>query len=143
VRLRIVAVGRVKEPAARALVDEYVGRIRRYCPCDEIELAQSPRLVAAFHKATEGATVVALSSDGETPSSTELARRLDRWASRGKGIVAFLLGGADGIPAAVVAAADARISMSRLTFPHRLARILVAEQLYRALTILRGEPYDR
>jgi 23S rRNA (pseudouridine1915-N3)-methyltransferase len=143
VRLRIVAVGRVKEPAARALCDDYVGRIRRYCPCDEIEITKGPREAAGFAKAIDGATVVALTADGDMVTSAELARRLERFGARGKGVVAFLLGGADGLPAGVLAAAHARISMSRLTFPHRLARILLAEQLYRAFTILRGEPYDR
>jgi 23S rRNA (pseudouridine1915-N3)-methyltransferase len=72
-----------------------------------------------------------------------LAKRVERWSSRGKGIVAFVIGGADGIPADLLSRADARLSLSTLTLPHRLARVVLAEQLYRAMTILRGEPYAR
>ena len=61
---------------------------------------------------------------------------------RGKGVVAFVVGGADGLPAAIVKAAHERWSLSALTFPHRIARLVLVEQLYRAMTILRNEPYD-
>jgi 23S rRNA (pseudouridine1915-N3)-methyltransferase len=88
------------------------------------------------------ATVIALDVKGKSWSSRALAKELERWASRGKGVVAFVIGGADGLPAELMARADARWSLSALTFPHRLARVIVAEQLYRALTIMRGEPYD-
>jgi 23S rRNA (pseudouridine1915-N3)-methyltransferase len=143
VRLRIVGVGRIKEPAARALVDDYIGRIGRYCRCDEIEIdAGANKQQAAFDKALGDATLIALDVLGKSWSSRALAQQLERWASRGKGVVAFVIGGADGLPAEVVARAHARWSLSALTFPHRLARVIVAEQLYRALTIMRGEPYD-
>ncbi|HEX5100948.1 MAG TPA: 23S rRNA (pseudouridine(1915)-N(3))-methyltransferase RlmH, partial [Polyangiaceae bacterium] len=73
----------------------------------------------------------------------ELAARLERWGRRGKGDVAFVLGGAEGIPKALLDGAHARLSLSSLTLPHRLARVLLFEQIYRAFTILRGEPYAR
>jgi 23S rRNA (pseudouridine1915-N3)-methyltransferase len=144
VKLRIVAVGAVKERAARALVDDYLGRIRRACACAEIELrpVAPVRMARALDKALEGATVVALEPTGRELSSRELAARLERLLSTGKGVVAFVIGGADGLPAGVAERATERWSLSRLTLPHRLARVVLAEQLYRALTILRGEPYD-
>jgi 23S rRNA (pseudouridine1915-N3)-methyltransferase len=142
-RLVVVAVGRIKERPLRAMVDEYLGRIRRYVPCDEIELQDAPRqkLELDIAKVTQGATVVALEVDGKALSSPVFAREVERLGSRGKGIVAFLIGGADGIPPEISKKAAERISLSSLTFPHRLARLLLVEQLYRAMTILRGEPY--
>jgi 23S rRNA (pseudouridine1915-N3)-methyltransferase len=89
------------------------------------------------------ATLIALDPAGDAVTSRELARRLEGWVKRGKGELAFVLGGAEGIPEALLKSAHARLSLSKLTLPHRLARVLLFEQLYRAFTILRGEPYAR
>ncbi len=142
-RIVVVAVGRIKERALRAMIDEYIGRLRRYGPCDEIELAEaSPqKLEPAFAKVTSGATTIALEIGGRSLSSEDFARDLERSFARGKGVVAFLIGGADGLPPAVSRAAHAQWSLSPLTFPHRLARLVVVEQIYRAMTIIKGEPY--
>jgi 23S rRNA (pseudouridine1915-N3)-methyltransferase len=144
-RIRIVAVGGVKQRAARELCDEYLARISRYSACEEVELSSAPpaKLAAAFTRATAESNVVALDERGEALTSPAFAQRLERLASRGKGVVSFLIGGADGLPRATLDRADERWCLSRLTLPHRLARVVLAEQLYRALTILRGEPYDR
>lgn len=143
-RLCIVAVGTVKDKALRAATDDYLKRVRRYVACDEVELSSmpGPKLIGAFAKATEQATAIALEVHGRSVNSEQFARDIERYAARGKGIVAFLIGGADGLPAETSKAAADRISLSALTFPHRLARLMLAEQLYRAMTILRGEPYN-
>lgn len=139
-RLVVVAVGRIKERALRAVADDYLARIQRYARAEEIEVKDD----AALERAVPAdALVVALEVDGTAPSSEELAKSVERWTSRGKGVVAFVIGGAEGIPAAVSRRADVRLSLSRLTLPHRLARVVLLEQLYRAFTILRGEPYAR
>jgi 23S rRNA (pseudouridine1915-N3)-methyltransferase len=117
-----------------------MSRLRRYTPCEEREVKGPSDLQGAIPK---DALVVALEVHGDAVTSPELAKRLESWASRNKGIVCFLIGGAEGIPKALSQKADARISLSKLTLPHRLARVLLAEQLYRAMTILRGEPYAR
>lgn len=142
-RILVVAVGRVKDKPLRASIDEYVGRVRRFVPCDEVELddAPAPKLIEKFTQKTLGATTIAMEVLGRTIDSPTFARELERCGSRGKGTVAFLIGGADGIPPAISQAAHARWSLSGLTFPHRLARLVLVEQLYRAMTILRGEPY--
>jgi 23S rRNA (pseudouridine1915-N3)-methyltransferase len=142
-RIVVVAVGRVKDRPLRAAVDEYLGRVRRYVPCDEIELADGPasKLEPAFAKATAEATTIALEVTGRALASDEFAHAVSKAGERNKGIVAFLIGGADGLPPRVSQAASDRWSLSRLTFPHRLARLVLAEQVYRAMTILRGEPY--
>jgi len=140
VRIAVFVVGKLKERAYRELADDYLGRIRRYVRCDELEVKNGEALGRAPQ---EDALVVALEVDGERLSSEELSRRLEQWGSRGKGIVAFLIGGAEGIPKDVSARAHARLSLSSLTLPHRLARIVLLEQIYRALSIQRGEPYAR
>lgn len=142
-RIVVVAVGRIKDRPVRALVDDYAARIRRYTPLDELELADGPttKLVPAFVKATGEATSIALEVDGRPLTSDAFARDLGRAAARNKGVVAFLIGGADGLPRSVSHTAHERWSLSPLTFPHRLARLLLMEQIYRAMTILRGEPY--
>lgn len=143
-KILVVAVGRVKDRPLREALDEYIGRLRRYLPCEEIELADAPaaRLEPAFARATATAsTVIALEVGGRAFTSEAFARELERRGSQGKGVVAFLIGGADGLPPAVSRAAHERVSLSTLTFPHRLARLVLCEQLYRAMTILRGEPY--
>ncbi len=140
-KIRIIAVGRVKSGPEKALVDEYLKRLKRYCACELVELKQNDgeRMV----REASGATLVALDAGGEAPDSRGFARRLERYASQGKGVVAFVIGGAEGLPKQVRAAANATWSLSTLTMPHRLARVVLAEQLYRAMTILRGEPYDK
>ena len=140
VRLIVVAEGRIKDRQLRAVANDYLGRLTRYVRCDEIESKDATGLAKAI---PEGAFVVALEVDGEQLTSSELSLRIERWGARGKGLVAFLIGGAEGIPGPLSARADVRLSLSRLTFPHRLARVMLFEQLYRSMTLLRGEPYAR
>lgn len=142
-RIVIAAVGRVRDKPLRAAIDEYVKRVSRYVACDEVEVPDGPsaKVDAALAKSFTDATVVALDVDGEALDSPAFARAVERWGSRGKGIVTFVIGGADGISDVTRARAHARVSLSALTFPHRLARLVLVEQLYRAFTILRGEPY--
>jgi 23S rRNA (pseudouridine1915-N3)-methyltransferase len=139
-RLVVVAVGKLKERALREVADDYRERVGRYVRCDEVEVASAESLARALPKE---ALVVALEVDGEEVTSSGLARRVERWGSTGKGTVAFVVGGAEGIPRDVSTSAHTRLSLSKLTLPHRLARVLLYEQLYRAMTILRGEPYAR
>ena len=124
----------------RAVASDYLSRLTRYVKCEEIETKDAAGLAKAI---PEGAFVVALEVNGERISSTELSTRLERWGARGKGLIAFVIGGAEGIPSGLSAKADARLSLSTFTFPHRLARVMLFEQLYRAMTLLRGEPYAR
>jgi 23S rRNA (pseudouridine1915-N3)-methyltransferase len=140
VKLVVVAVGRIKERELRAVADDYWARLRHYARCEEIEAKDASALKRSI---PEGALVVALEVDGEQLSSRQLASRVERWGSQGKGLVAFLIGGAEGIPAELSRSANARLSLSTLTLPHRLARVLLLEQLYRAMTLIRGEPYAR
>jgi 23S rRNA (pseudouridine1915-N3)-methyltransferase len=139
-RIVVVAVGKLKDAALRAVAADYIERAARYLRCDEIEVASASKLEAAI---PADAFVVALEVGGLALSSKGFAGKLEAWGRRGKGVVVFVVGAADGIPRAVSDAADAKLSLSTLTLPHRLARVVLWEQIYRALTILRGEPYAR
>ena len=136
----VIAEGRIKERELRAVANDYLARLSRYVKCDEIETKDAAGLAKAI---PDGALVVALEVDGERISSSELSTRIERWGARGKGHVAFVIGGAEGIPRALSTKADVRLSLSTFTFPHRLARVMLFEQLYRSMTLLRGEPYAR
>jgi len=140
VKLFVVAVGKIREKSLRAVADDYLERASHYARVREVEVKSDAELERALPKE---ATVIALDPGGDTVTSRELAARLERWGRRCKGDVAFVIGGAEGIPKALLDGAHARLSLSRLTLPHRLARVVLFEQLYRAFTILRGEPYAR
>ena len=139
-RLCVLAVGKIKERGLRETADDYLKRLQRYARCDEIEVRDGAALERAI---PPDAFVIALAVDGDAPTSEAFAKNLERWASRGKGVLAFLIGGAEGLPSELTPRANARLSLSSLTLPHRLARVVLFEQLYRAMTILRGEPYAR
>ena len=139
-KLFVIAEGRIKERELRAVADDYLGRLARYVRCEEIEVRDAAGLAKSI---PDGAYLVALEVDGERITSSELAQRLERWGARGKGLVAFVIGGAEGIPKPLSERADLRLSLSSFTLPHRLARVVLFEQLYRAMTLQRGEPYAR
>lgn len=139
-RYRVVAVGRVKDAALRAACDEYLGRLGHYARVEEREVKNEARILEAIG---EDSRLVALTRVGEPVTSAELARWTERWEMSGGDAVAFAIGGAAGLPQAVLDRATQRVSLSPLTFPHELARVVLYEQLYRAYTIRRGEPYHR
>jgi 23S rRNA (pseudouridine1915-N3)-methyltransferase len=139
-RLLVVAVGKIREPSLRAVANDYLGRIQHYLRCDEVEVRDAGALSRAI---PADALTIALEVDGQALSSTAFASALERWGRHGKGLIAFVIGGAEGIPPELSQRAKQRVSLSTLTLPHRLARVVLFEQLYRAMTILRGEPYAR
>ena len=143
-RIVIIAVGKIKERGLRELIDEYFARIRRHVPCDEVELREGKHVEAALRAAIpDDAHTVALEVDGRAMTSEQLATFIADRGTERKGVVAFLIGGADGLPPSVSRSAHTRLSLSRLTFAHRVARVVLAEQLYRAISIWRGDPYHR
>jgi 23S rRNA (pseudouridine1915-N3)-methyltransferase len=148
--LHIIAIGRARSDAPEsALFARYATRIRPRVVLTELPEAQGDPAEA---KRREGAALlaalparafaVALDSAGDAPDSTRLAALLERWLSAGRS-VAFLLGGPEGLDRAVIDRADAVLSLGSLTWPHLLARAMLAEQLYRARSIAQGHPYHR
>lgn len=144
-RIAVVAVGKIKERGLRDVLDDYYARVRRYAKLEEIELkdASESELVARFTKAIDPrGRVIALEVEGERWSSPKLAEVIGGLELGSVPSLTFLIGGAYGLPAEVSRAAHTRLSLGAMTLPHRLARVVLAEQIYRAFTILRGEPYS-
>ncbi|MGK9232571.1 23S rRNA (pseudouridine(1915)-N(3))-methyltransferase RlmH [Inquilinus limosus] len=150
-RLTIAAVGRARPGPLRDLFDDYAGRSAWPLTLREVEARKGlsglalKREEAALLLAAvpAGAAVVALDERGRDLDSEGFARLLGRWRDEGRGDAAFLIGGADGHDDAVRGRADLLLSFGRLTWPHLLARAMLAEQIYRAQTILSGHPYHR
>jgi 23S rRNA (pseudouridine1915-N3)-methyltransferase len=159
VKLNILCVGKLKEDAERSIVARYLERFGQIGAgmglffAGITELMESRAASADARKAAEatelrrrlpeGTRVVALDEHGRAMTSEEFAEILRRWQDEGARSVAFLIGGPDGLDQALVKDADLALSLGRLTLPHGLARVVLAEQLYRAATILARHPYHR
>ena len=152
-RIRVVAVGRDRSGLYAPAVEEYAKRLGRYARFEIVEVPEARRHAgtprareeegeALLARIRPEERVVALDERGEEPGSAAFAERVGRWLSGGRD-VELLVGGADGLSGAVLERAEERLALSRLTLAHRLARLVLVEQLYRAFTILRGEPYHR
>jgi 23S rRNA (pseudouridine1915-N3)-methyltransferase len=148
--MRILAIGKaVKTAPEMALFARYAARIRPalgitefpdgHGGAVEIKRRESLALLAAL---TAQDFAVALDAGGMLADSLELARLLTKWLESGRRLT-FLIGGAEGLDAAVIARADAILSFGRLTWPHMLMRPMLAEQIYRAQMIIAGHPYHR
>lgn len=150
-RITLAAVGRMKAGAMKELYELYAARLRWRISLKEVEerrtLApealkeqEGELLLAALPR---GARVIALDERGRTMSSRDFAELLGRWRDEGVQDLAFLIGGADGLSKATRQTADVILSLGRMTWPHMLVRGLLAEQLFRAESILSGHPYHR
>ena len=142
-KLTLLAVGKLKDDWAVDGCAEYEKRLKRHSPIESIEVRDDKALLARVPAPGSRARVIALDVRGDELSSEELAERVQLWQRSGATSVCFFIGGADGLPADLVKRADERISLGRMTLPHRIARLVLLEQLYRAFSIVRGEPYHR
>jgi len=150
-RLTVLAVGRAKSGPEREIWDDYLKRLPWPVALKEVETKGN--LGAAERMAKEGtllldavpkgATVVVLDGRGQMLSSAAFAGRLGKWQDDGVKELALLIGGADGHGPEVLARASFLLSLGAMTWPHQLARVMLAEQLYRAHSILSGHPYHR
>lgn len=158
-QIRIICAGKLKEAYYREAAGEYARRIGRFVPL-EVEEVADERIPESFSPAQEriavekegrrileriGAKdhVIALCIEGKMYDSVGFASRLNALTEEGTGRVAFVIGGSSGLSGEVLERSDERISLSRMTFPHRIARILLLEQIYRAFKILRHETYHK
>jgi 23S rRNA (pseudouridine1915-N3)-methyltransferase len=154
-RLHLCAVGRLRAGPERDLVDDYLQRLDRtgrplgLGPVAEHEVedrrgggiaAEAALLARAV---PDGAALCVLDERGRMLTSPELATALAGWRDAGRQDAAFVIGGADGVDPGLRARADLVISFGRMVWPHMLVRVMLAEQLYRAATILAGSPYHR
>lgn len=145
-RIRILSIGRDRSRLFEPAFQEYAGRIKHHATLEVLELKESPtperEAESVLAKVTGRELLVCLDERGRALTSPELAATIGRWRDEGRDVT-FAIGGDAGHGAAVRERADLVWSLSPLVLPHRLARVVVAEQIYRAFTILRGEPYHK
>ena len=155
----IIAVGKLKEKPYRQMADEYLKRLSRFGKYEEIEIPDLPEREGTspaeedrlriregegiLQRLRPGDQVVAMTIPGRQRSSPELADEIREAKNRGSGRLVFLIGGSLGLGKNVLARANSEMSMSRMTFPHQLARVMLLEQLYRAEKINAGERYHK
>jgi len=158
-RVTVICVGKLKEKFYAQAAAEYVKRLGRYCSLElielpeqrlpdgpapaEIERALSREAEAIRGKIPPSAGVIALCIEGRLHSSPELARLLGDWQQRGEKCLVFVVGGSYGLHPSVKSEAWVRLSMSPMTFPHHLARVMLLEQIYRGFQILEGGKYHK
>ena len=156
-RIIVAAIGKARAAPEQALFQDYARRLtasgpagltlelveaeeRRKLPADARRAAEAELLLARLPKQ---AAIVALDGRGKTLSSEDFARQLARWRDDGIADLAFVVGGADGLDPAVIKRARFVLSLGAMTWPHLLVRAMLAEQIYRAQSILLGHPYHR
>ncbi len=155
----LICVGKMKEPYLVAAFEEYRKRLGAYCRFTLTELpeqrlaedASEKAIAAALEKEAEEiekripaqSVVVAMCVEGEQRSSPDFARAIAAWCNAGRSQLCFLIGGSCGLAERLKRRADLRLSVSKMTFPHHLFRVMLAEQLYRALNILDGGKYHK
>ena len=159
VDISIICVGKLKEKFYQEAAAEYAKRLKGYCKLNVVELAEqkltknpSPgEIQAALEKEgdairakiPQSSSVVALAIEGTMQSSEELAAMISKWSHSASKHLVFVIGGSYGLHPSVKAAAWAALSMSPMTFPHHLARVMLLEQLYRAESIQAGSRYHK
>ena len=145
-KFRFVWVGKTKNKHWRALQEEYLGRLSHFVKYEIVELKddrvenEGKRIL---ENVNQNSFVCVLDVKGRSVSSHEIAEKIENWQNRGLKEIAFVIGGAEGVASEVVERADFSLSLSLLTFTHETARVVLAEQLYRAFTIIKGFPYQK
>ena len=157
-RITVLCVGKLKEKFYADAAAEYIKRLSRYCKIEVTELPEtrlpedpSPAEIKkalaaeanAIRQKLEGGAVVAMCIEGQTCSSEALSKTLAAFALEGKSKVTFLIGGSFGLDETLKKQADWRLSMSPMTFPHHLARVMLLEQIYRSCQIAEGTRYHK
>jgi 23S rRNA (pseudouridine1915-N3)-methyltransferase len=153
-QLRVLAVGRLKDQSLRDVCERYCNRVRntlnlavvevREAGHSERDAARTRSLEgeALLRAAPRGSRIIAVTRDGDSMDSDGFARRLASWQEDARDVT-LVVGGAFGLSDGIFSAAEGTVSLSPMTLPHDLARVVLLEQVYRACTILRGEPYHK
>ncbi|MCL2680359.1 MAG: 23S rRNA (pseudouridine(1915)-N(3))-methyltransferase RlmH [Coriobacteriia bacterium] len=158
-RITIIAIGKLKESYWKAALDEYLRRLKPWAKVSIIELPECEKhnSTAQYVQTSEGKDIckhlakdagsdgylIALDSRGRQYSSESFAAHIEQLKLAGKSRLTFIIGGSHGLSDQVLAAADQTVSLGTQTWPHQLARVMLAEQLYRAMTITAGHPYHK
>ena len=141
-RLQLLMIGKTRRPEMCALIDDYVNRIRRSCPIEVLEVRDAEAALKKL-EADRAATPILLDAGGRSIDSNALARWLGELRDRGTRQVIFICGNAGGFPESLRERVAQKLSLSIMTLSHELARVVLAEQLYRAFAILSGSPYPK
>ena len=157
--VHLICVGKLKEKFYREAVEEYTKRLKGYCKLElvelpEVKLPQEPspgEIAGALEKEAEAirakippsSSIVAMCVEGKMRSSEDLARMVADWSQNSAKHLVFLIGGSYGLHPSVKQLAALKLSMSPMTFPHHLARVMVLEQIYRAFKINEGSSYHK
>lgn len=157
--ITVLCVGKLKERFYMDASSEYRKRLTRYCKLDLVELKEerlpdspSPAQIEAAlskeadairAKLPQNATLVAMCIEGSMRSSTELARLISQWSTSGSKHLVFVIGGSFGLHSSIKDQAQIKLSMSPMTFPHHLARVMLLEQIYRSFQIMEGSKYHK
>ncbi len=141
-RLQLLMIGKTRRPEMCALVDDYVNRIRRSCPIEILEVRDAEAALKKL-EADRRATPILLDAGGRTIDSNALAKWLGDLRDRGARQVIFVCGNAGGFSESLRERVPQKLSLSAMTLSHELARVVLAEQLYRAFAILSGSPYPK
>jgi 23S rRNA (pseudouridine1915-N3)-methyltransferase len=142
-KIRLMVLGKTRRGEAQALLDDYVRRIKHYAEIEVVALRDGSSSVFRKLKIDSSATVVLLDAAGKQFTSREFARWLGDLRDRGARELVFLCGDAAGFPEDVRNMTEQKVSLSTLTMPHEFARVVLAEQIYRAFAILSGHPYPK
>ena len=148
-KVKLICAGKIKEKFIVDGIEHYAKRLSRFCDFCVEEVSDYPDDENAAEKESEalkkklGGYVVLFDIGGEALSSEKFAEVIDRAYSAGNDTVTFIIGGSHGVTDELKAAANKKISFGRVTYPHRLMRLIATEQIYRAFTILGGMPYHK
>lgn len=141
-KIRLLMLGKTRRPEMTAVLADYVKRIGRSCPIEVTELRDGETALKKL-EADRAATVLLLDADGKSYDSAAFAKWLGEQRDRGTREIIFVCGDADGFPEALRERVKLKISLSAMTYSHELARVMLAQQIYRAFAILSGSPYPK
>ena len=155
-KITVIGVGKIKAKYLKEGINEYSKRLSRFCNLEIIEVddEQAPENLSSLQeeqvkkreaeriikRIKEGSTLIVLDVRGKKVTSEELARKIESFFISGKSNITFVIGGSLGIDKELLNIADFRLSLSDMTFPHQLTRLILLEQLYRSFKIINGEP---
>ena len=158
-RITVLCVGKIKEKFYRDAIAEYEKRLSRYCKLEIVEVqdektpdhaSENEELLIKEKEAErmerylkDGAYVIALAIDGKTLDSVELSERMEKLGTGGTSHIIFVIGGSLGLADRILKRADYHLSFSKMTFPHQMMRVVLLEQIYRAIKIMKNEPYHK
>ena len=146
INIKLICVGKMKEKFYIDAYNEYAKRLSAYCRLELIEIQESTldkEAVLVMKNLTKQAYVIAMAIEGKKLSSEQLASKLENIAVNGTSEIIFIIGGSYGLSSDVKMRADMLLSMSDMTFPHHLARVMLSEQIYRAFKINEGSVYHK